>query len=417
MKENLLILIALFGMAFFLSACGPEQPVDIKALTSEPKSFVGSDTCKKCHLEHYDSWKMTIHSRMTQDAQKSRDVIIADIDEAKIRADLTAAGDLDIPVDQVFIPKIEEIKYTIGSQWRQRYIVEKNGVLYIAPIQYNVDTHRWVPYNESDWDKRPWLLKCGGCHTTDVDLQKGTIGELGVGCESCHGKGSWHAALPKTAVFEKRNTIINPSKLTMGVAVQICGSCHGRGDAEKMMDAGWPVGYEPGRSLEPYYKLTSYASGDIENVYDNEFSKGHHQQYNDWVQSKHYNEGVTCTSCHFVHQLGTPPTRSQTISSGSQQCFECHVMVNKVQAHSIHSFANCVGCHMPRIVTSAESGDLHSHVFVTLLPKDTLEDPGIPNSCQTCHKHRDADLKKLQQAYDPTWGSEEGEGSDFGDFD
>jgi formate-dependent nitrite reductase cytochrome c552 subunit len=65
-------------------------------------------------------------------------------------------------------------------------------------------------------------------------------------------------------------------------------------------------------------------------------------------------------------------------------------------AHSIHSFANCVGCHMPRIVTSAESGDLHSHAFVTLLPSETIKNKDMPNSCQTCHKHKNEDLKELQ---------------------
>jgi hypothetical protein len=55
---------------------------------------------------------------------------------------------------------------------------------------------------------------------------------------------------------------------------------------------------------------------------------------------------------------------------------------------------------MPKIATSAESGDIHSHVFMTLLPKDTLANPVIPNSCQTCHKHKNQDLKQLQAAYD-----------------
>jgi hypothetical protein len=55
-------------------------------------------------------------------------------------------------------------------------------------------------------------------------------------------------------------------------------------------------------------------------------------------------------------------------------------MVNRVGAHAIRSPAKCVACHMPRIGKSAESGDSHSHVFVALLPKDTLENPDIPNS-------------------------------------
>jgi hypothetical protein len=379
-------------------ACGAEQAVDVKTIMANPKTYVGSDTCKMCHLEHYDSWQMTLHSRMLQDAEKNQDAIIVPIDEKTIREDLTELGDkLKVPADQVYVPEVEEIKYTIGSQWKQRYLVKKNGDFFIAPVQYNSETHRWVNYHEADWDKRPWLLKCGGCHATGVDLEKKTFVEPGVGCESCHGKGSWHAALPKTAVFEKRQTIVNPAKLTMGVAVQICGSCHNRGKATQHKGAGWPVGYEPGKSLEAFYKSTSFEGGDVKHVYANEFSKGHHQQYIDWQQSQHFREGVTCTSCHYVHQLGIAPTRSQTVGAGSQQCFECHTILNKTTAHAIHSFANCVGCHMPRIAKSAESGDIHSHVFVALLPKDTIDNPEVPNSCQTCHKHKDADLKELQE--------------------
>jgi hypothetical protein len=390
-----------------LAACTTEKPINMERILAQEKRYVGSDTCKMCHLEHFDSWKMTLHSRMLQDAKANQDAIIVPIDEKTIREDLsTLESKLKVPSDQIYVPKTEEIFYTIGSQWKQRFLVKKDEVLYISPIQYNAETHRWVNYHEGDWDKRPWLEKCGGCHATGVDLAKQTFVEPGVGCESCHGKGSWHAALPKTAVFEKRQTIINPAKLTMGVAVQICGSCHNRGKSTQHKGAGWPVGYEPGKALEAYYKSTSFEVGDVKHVYANEFSKGHHQQYIDWMQSQHSREGVTCTSCHYVHQIGLPPTRSQTVGAGSQQCFECHIQLNKTSAHAIHSFANCVGCHMPRIAKSAESGDIHSHVFVTLLPKDTLENPELPNSCQTCHKHKDADLKKLQETAFP--GSMEG---------
>lgn len=386
-------------MLLVISACG-ETPIDVKALKSQPKKYVGSDTCKLCHLEHYDSWKMTLHSRMMQDAKKNQDAIIVPIDEKKIRDDLAKITGLKVPADKIFIPKVDDILYTIGSQWKQRFIVKKDDKLYITPIQYYVKNNTWANYNEATWDKKPWILGCGGCHATGVDLEKNTFIEPGVGCEACHGKGSWHAALPKAAVFEKRETIVNPAKLTMGVEVQICGSCHNRGKSTQHKEAEWAVGYEPGKALEAYFKSVSFAGGNVKDVYANEFSKGHHQQYIDWVQSKHADEGVTCTSCHYVHQIGVPPTRSQTQAAGSKQCLSCHQVINNNQAHSIHSFANCVGCHMPKIATSALSGDLHSHVFVTLLPSDTLKNPVIPNSCQTCHKHKNQDLKQLQAVYD-----------------
>ncbi len=88
-------------------------------------------------------------------------------------------------------------------------------------------------------------------------------------------------------------------------------------------------------------------------------------------------------------------------ATGDLQCLSCHQVVNKKKsaAHSIHTFAKCIGCHMPRIAKSAESGDIRSHVFVALLPEVTLENPAIPNSCQSCHKHKDEDLNKLNEAY------------------
>ena len=396
---SILLLLVFFTVGLW--GCSTEPVVDISAVTSQPKDFVGSNTCKMCHLEHYDSWKMTMHSRMLQDAKANEDVIIVPIDEKRIRMDLAKLSKkLKVPADKIYVPKKDEILYTIGSQWKQRFLVKKDNTFYISPIQYNAETDRWVNYHEQDWDKRPWLLKCGGCHATGVDLDKNTFKEPGVGCESCHGKGSWHAALPKTEVFEKRNTIVNPAKLTMGVAAQICGSCHNRGKATMKKGGGWPVGYEPGKALTAYYKSTSYEAGDVKHVYANAFAKGHHQQFIDWQQSKHKTEGVTCTSCHYVHQLGMPPTRSQTNFSGSKQCLSCHEMINNNLAHSIHSFANCVGCHMPKIAKSAESGDIHSHVFVPLLPEDTLKNPKVPNSCQTCHKHKNEDLNELQDKWE-----------------
>ena len=139
--------LGLMGMLFM--ACGAEHPIDIDNILAQEKTFVGADTCKMCHLEHYDSWKMTMHSRMLQDAKKNQDAIIVPIDEKHIREDLAKLEDkLKVPSNQVYVPKFDEILYTIGSQWKQRFLVKKNDILYISPIQYNADTHRWVNYHE-----------------------------------------------------------------------------------------------------------------------------------------------------------------------------------------------------------------------------------------------------------------------------
>ncbi|GAB6051826.1 hypothetical protein JCM17960_06460 [Magnetospira thiophila] len=389
------IILALGGIT--LASGVQAQELDAKKLLAQPKTYIGTEVCKTCHLEHYDAWKKTLHSKMLQDVKANADAFVTTLDETVIRADLAKIEDkLKVPSAEMYVPKMEDVHYTIGSQWKQRYLVKKDGDYYIAPTQFNIDSGTWVNYEEADWDKRPWLLKCGGCHATGVDLEKKTFNEPGVGCEACHGPGSHHAALPVTETFEKRATIVNPAKLTGGVATQICGSCHNRGKATQHKGAGWPVGFLPGKALESYYQ--SIQTGD-KHLYSNEFSKGHHQQYIDWTKSRHAASNIDCVDCHVVHELGNPTFSGKTKVQGDQLCLSCHEQTSQVGAHSVHSFGNCTNCHMPRIAKSAESGDIRSHVFQAILPKMTLE-IGIPNSCQTCHHHKDADPAELQKQWD-----------------
>lgn len=257
-------------------------------------------------------------------------------------------------------------------------------------------------YHEHDWQKRPWLQKCGGCHATGIDLEQDTFLEPGVGCESCHGPGSHHAALPSDEIFEKRATIVNPGKLTSGVAVQICGSCHNRGKSTQAKGAGWPVGFRPGKALSTYYQ--SILPGDKHLYTDAEakehyHSKGHHQQYLDWMRSKHADSGIDCITCHNVHELGSPLFRSKTKTQGDKLCLSCHEPMQAVGAHAVHSFGNCINCHMARIAKSADAGDIRSHVFDVITPQEGLK-WGIPNSCQTCHQHKNEDPAQLQKRWD-----------------
>jgi formate-dependent nitrite reductase cytochrome c552 subunit len=272
------------------------------------------------------------------------------------------------------------------------------GKLYIAPIEYNAWSHEWTNYREADWDQRPWIEKCGGCHATGADLQSGTFTETGVGCEACHGPASRHVALPKTAVFDKRMTIVNPSKLPAGIRAQICGSCHGRGETILAKDVDWPVGFRPGKALGQYQKAAPHVAEEKAEFYADQTLDRHHQEYNDWQQSIHAQKGVSCTSCHYVHQLGLPPTQFQTVGAGSGQCLSCHTGNTNKFSHSIHSFSNCIGCHMPRITMSAESGAALRHTFRLMSPEDSLKAGGVdklPNACSSCHHHKKTPLEDL----------------------
>jgi hypothetical protein len=157
-------------------ACSGERALDVRAIKQEPKTFVGSETCKTCHLEHYDSWKMTLHSRMLISTKENPHAFVAELNPEIIRADLEKIKDkLKIPPEEVYIPTTEEVHYVIGTQWKQRYLVQKDGVYYVAPVQFNLATRRWVNYYENAWDQRDWLVRCGGCHATGVDWKKADL--------------------------------------------------------------------------------------------------------------------------------------------------------------------------------------------------------------------------------------------------
>ncbi len=370
---------------------------NINDALTKPKSYIGSKTCKTCHLQHYDAWRRTMHSKMLQNISVNADVMVTDIIEDKVRADLAKKeATLKVPSSEIFVPNIKDIKFTIGSQWKQRYLIEKDGKLFIAPTQFNIDTGTWTNYHEHDWNKRPWLKKCGGCHATGVNLEKNTFNEPGVGCEACHGPGSHHAALPSSKTYKKRQTILNPAKLTGGIATQICGQCHNRGKSTLVKGSNWAVGYTPGKALETYFK--SIEPGD-KYLYPNGYSKGHHQQYIDWKKSKHADSGIDCITCHTVHELGNPTFTGKTKKQGDTLCLACHVLGKPTGAHAVHTFGNCSNCHMPRIAKSAESGDIRSHIFDVILPLEA-RDAGMPSSCQTCHQHKNEDPADLQRRWD-----------------
>ena len=132
---------------FSVFSSAEAQEIDAKKWLSEPMSYVGSDVCKNCHLEHYDAWKRTLHSKMLQDAKKNADVFVTDLDEKTIRADLTELAKtkkLKVPPKDFFVPKKEDVLYTIGSQWKQRYLVMHKGDLKIAPTQFNINSGKWT---------------------------------------------------------------------------------------------------------------------------------------------------------------------------------------------------------------------------------------------------------------------------------
>jgi hypothetical protein len=195
-------------------------------------TFVGSETCKRCHERTYLEWQTSLHSRMMRDVESEP---------------LANIGDFHSP---------SEVRTFTGSQWRQQYLKKEGDNLIVLPARYNVFKGEWKPYYPDEPAKRDWFKECAGCHVTGVDPEKKTFVDMGIACEACHGPGSNHVeAVPG---FEIR-TIINASRLTPAAQAQICGSCHTRG-RDKTGKYAYPVEYQTHKgeaNLKFYYNEAS----------------------------------------------------------------------------------------------------------------------------------------------------------------
>ena len=376
------------------------------SLASDDQGYVGAKQCKECHQEHYYGWKTTLHPYKFQDATPS--AVVGDFSknnhlmvdgkpvnmfEREGKFYITAHG-----------PDGKEhtymVKYLIGGIWKQLYVIEfPNGELHILPAMWIVEKQEWAKCKY--WYKTVYQVSCTGCHNTGSRLNydpatgtyKTTWADKGVACEACHGPGKKHvnAAMNGGDVHE---TIVNPARIPDSRrGAMVCGACHNRGTSADGK-YGYPMGYLPGGQLN--FKFTSKPK-----LHPDDISKANRQQYIDWKKSGHAKAGVMCWDCHFTHSKGKA-NNAQTKLPGSSLCLSCHT-VEDHGVHGIHSYNNCIGCHMPALGKRGVKGDVHSHQFRVISPADSIKAGGLdkqPNSCNQCHYHHKDDPKALLNVLD-----------------
>lgn len=388
MSRNI-ILVAI--LALMLSSLTPH--LCLAQSNNKEAFYVGSEKCKECHLDIYVGWRSTFHPYKFQ--RISENNVVGDFSRNN---NMTFDGKTTTMFkddEGYFIrttgPDDKErdykIGYVIGGFWKQLYVTEfPNGELHILPVVWVVETQSW---SKSDyWSKTIYQYSCSGCHTTGMQLNfdeatdtfSTTWADLGVACESCHGPGSNHL---NAAENEKYTTIVNPAKIPdPRRAAMVCGSCHTRGES---VDGrySYPNGYKPGDQL-------NFIFSEKPKLHPDDSSSANRQQYIDWGKSGHAREGVMCWDCHYSHRKGSA-NKYQTKLPGSSLCRSCHEVQSK-GIHGIHSVNNCIGCHMPSIGKRATKGDVHSHRFNVISPRETINagnDSEQPNSCNSCHYHKD----------------------------
>lgn len=277
-----------------------------------------------------------------------------------------------------------------------------------------------------------------------------TVADINVGCESCHGPGSLHATTGD------KTKIVHPGKFTNNLRkLETCGQCHNRasswngpgvvGTHEFAKDEINNKYFVPGDVLSNFMRFggTPNQSGGPGLWPDGQTARQHHQQYQEWQLSKHFTNQSTpmnCFTCHDPHgntpnaheiknklTIGTDDYTTQ--NDDNTLCLACHAglgpftgitkamvkdeVTNRtaigaiVNAHTKHKTydplnlnntggtGRCSKCHLAKTAITAKAYDIHSHTFLVISPKKTLDFQAVStptlgqlNSCAaSCHRN------------------------------
>ena len=401
-------------------------------------TFVGSKTCAGCHQAEAKLWDISQHKAAM--AHATDKTVLGDFNDASFdyygvhsrffRKDGKFLVETDGPDGKL---GVFEVKYTFGVDPLQQYLVEfPDGRLQVLALSWDsrpkdAGGQRWFHvYPDEEikhddilhWTKlnQNWNFMCAECHSTGLrknydaktDRFATTWAEISVGCETCHGQGSEHAAWARDQKswwpFGKRENAskgllvnlderrgvtwpIDPQSgtshrslapMALRKEVETCGLCHAR-------RAGFSEDWVPGRSLsqthvvEPLARSTYHADGQIRDVEEP-------YNYTPFKQSKMFAAGVTCSDCHEPHS-------SKLRFSGDGVCLQCHASGQYAAAkHRHHASVDpppaCISCHM-QARTYMVVDPRHDHSFRIPRP-DLSAKLGTPNACNGCHGDKPA---------------------------
>lgn len=300
---------------------GPMGPPGPAGMDARPAVYIGSAACAECHSDLYTTFMQSGHPNL-----------------------LTRVVDGQTPTFPFSsVPNPPDgytwadISYVIGGfAWKARFL-DQEGYLITgdadAATQYNLANSvlrtqpHWVAYN-AGVENKPY--DCGSCHTTGyvpIGNQHGLPGligtwaEDGVGCEACHGPGSNHANDP----YLVKASVVRDAEL--------CTQCHLRGDPAGQLQA---------------------EDGFI----------SHHEEYADFFHSK--KQVMRCIDCHDPHAT----TKYAEAGAATRvSCENCHFAQAQYQRMTDRLHAECIDCHMPRVIRNAQgdperfTGDMRTHLM------------------------------------------------------
>jgi predicted CXXCH cytochrome family protein len=431
------------------SASASDRARDAELPKPRGEDFVGSDSCRACHVEAHASWQRSWHRTMTQAV--TAESVIAQFDG---RALPHPDGDhvVEWRGDEywVYMPdadgllaraagtttatppmKWQRVVMSTGSHNMQLYWVSANpGRRLVAfPFTWVVESRSWVA-NESTL-LRPhepdvaysWNEVCLQCHAVagaprmSETAVESEVAELGIACEACHGPGRAHVEGQRgplrryLARLDDRaaSDIVNPGRLDGAAGSEICGQCHSASVfADPAAWLGRGSDYRAGADLHAAARVVRHPLqaelGWIDELLDADpdYLSGRFwgdgmirvsgREYNGWLETPcRVDPKFGCLSCHEMHG-DEPKDQLRDIArfDDDRQCTQCHDQWIDIAVHTRHaagsSGSRCVNCHMPH-TTYGLTKAIRSHQISSPSVQETLE-VGRINACNGCHLDR-----------------------------
>ncbi len=366
--------------------------------------YAGSESCRDCHKDDYELWKTSHHALAERGASPAID-LVAFVPSRNIKhGSETTAVQTNGSAFQIVTLGMDSnrqpfrVERVIGNSPLVQFLTPFPGGRYqVHEASYDPKSNQWFyvygddlryPGEYGHWTGRGmnWNSYCAECHNTDLqknydaatDNYHTAMAEMGVGCEACHGPlkahNEWQAAHPKTTLKDPTVSKLSPARI-----VGLCGSCHSR-------NTDLTGQFVPGESYYDHYAPEILdAAG---RWYADNQNKDEDYEFEAFMGSKMYQDGVICLDCHNAHSY-------KNTLQGNELCMRCHnggypkAPKIDVASHQHQCASDCKGCHMP-VTVYMQRHPRHDHGFTIPDPLLTKE-LNIPNACNRCHADKSTD--------------------------